>query len=105
MESLTEQIQELVDSPHRIDYFRSVARSRIQEFYNWEWITDFYVDLFDRMLNGKRLISYEEYLDAKNGKEEGVENLGMRVRSNEQAERPLILSDSGAQLALVAPKL
>lgn len=62
MESLVEQIQELVDSPNKVAFFRSKATSRIQEFYNWEWITDFYIDLFMRMMNGARLISYDEFL-------------------------------------------
>jgi hypothetical protein len=71
VEDLAEKVQELVDCPDKVAYFRSVARSRIQEFYNWEWITDFYVDMFTRMMNDERLISYDEFLKMKRAETSG----------------------------------
>ena len=60
--SLAEKLQELVDSPETVTYFRGKARSRIEQYYNWEWITDFYEDLFLRMIGMESLISYDEFL-------------------------------------------
>ena len=62
-DSLAEKLQELVDSPETVTYFREKAHSRIEQYYNWEWITDFYEDLFVRMIGKKSLISYDEFLD------------------------------------------
>ena len=61
-DSLSEKLQELIDSPETITYFRSKARSRIEQYYNWEWITEFHEDLFARMIDKETLMSYDEYL-------------------------------------------
>ena len=61
-DSLAEKLQELVDSPETVTYFRGKAHSRIEQYYNWEWLTDFYEDLFIRMVVKKNLISYDEFL-------------------------------------------
>lgn len=63
--SLTEKLQELVDSQETVTYFRKKSRSRIEHYYNWEWITDFYEDLFMRMVLKNNLISYDEYLSTR----------------------------------------
>ena len=62
LESLVEKIEELIASPDIVVYFRQRVRSRVEQYYNWEWVTDFYEDLFTRMLRNDRLISYDEYL-------------------------------------------
>ena len=62
LDSLTEELQELIHSPETVTYFRGKARSRIEQYYNWEWIADFYEDLFARMISKESLISYDEYL-------------------------------------------
>jgi glycosyltransferase involved in cell wall biosynthesis len=63
--SLTEKLQELVGSKETVNYFRKKSRSRIEQYYNWEWLTDFYEDLFMRMVLKKKLISYDEYLSTR----------------------------------------
>jgi glycosyltransferase involved in cell wall biosynthesis len=65
LDSLTEKLQELIDYPETVTYFREKSRSRIEQYYNWEWVTDFYEDLFIRMIGKKTLISYDEYLGRK----------------------------------------
>ena len=65
LDSLTEKLQELIDYPETVTYFREKSRSRIEQYYNWEWVTDFYEDLFIRMIGKKTLISYDEYLERK----------------------------------------
>jgi glycosyltransferase involved in cell wall biosynthesis len=63
LESLTEKMQELVDSPETVDYFRNKVTARITRYYNWDWITGFYEDLFHRMRKGLSLLSYDRYLE------------------------------------------
>ena len=63
--SLAEKLQELVESPETVTYFREKARSRIEQYYNWEWITDFYEDLFVRLIGMENLISYDEFLERR----------------------------------------
>jgi glycosyltransferase involved in cell wall biosynthesis len=65
LDSLSEKMQELIDFPEKVDYYRGKVRSRIEQYYNWEWITDFYEDLFMRMLRNEMLISYDEYLKTR----------------------------------------
>ena len=67
LDNLTEKLQELIDSPETVTYYRGKARSRIERYYNWEWITDFYEDLFARMICKESLISYDKYLLRKRG--------------------------------------
>ncbi len=61
-ESLTEVLQELIDTPERVLFYRNKVRSRIDGYYNWDWVTTFYEDLFCRMVRKDNLISYDEYL-------------------------------------------
>jgi glycosyltransferase involved in cell wall biosynthesis len=65
LDSLSEEVQELINFPEKVAHFRKKVRSRIEEYYNWEWITDFYEDLFGRMLSNKNLMSYDEYLEMR----------------------------------------
>lgn len=58
-------LQELNDDPRTVQSCRDRAQQRIENYYNWEWITGFYEDLFDRMVRSRRLVSYDTYLDAQ----------------------------------------
>lgn len=61
-DSLAEVLQELVDDPERVAAMKTKARGRITGYYNWEWITDFYIDLFERLKRGEPAVSYDDYL-------------------------------------------
>ncbi len=63
--SLAELLQTLVDHPDKVDAMKEKARYRIATYYNWEWITDFYLDLFSRLAAGKPTVSYDEYLSSR----------------------------------------
>ena len=65
LDSLTEIIQELIISPEKVKYYRERVISRIKNYYNWEWITDFYEYLFARMIRKAELISYSDYIKTK----------------------------------------
>lgn len=60
--SLTACMAELLRNPGTIEQMRQRARQRILEYYNWEWVADFYVDLFNRLLERRPAISYDSYL-------------------------------------------
>jgi len=62
LKSLIDTIDELIKNPNIVERYRKRARKRIETFYNWEWITSFYEDLFIRLLNKKSLISYDAFL-------------------------------------------
>ena len=49
--SLSKKIQELIDDPFLVDNFRKKVTSRIQKYYNWEWVTSFYEMIFDNLLS------------------------------------------------------
>jgi glycosyltransferase involved in cell wall biosynthesis len=61
-ESLTETLTTLIQSPDEVAAYRRKAVSRIETYYNWEWVTDFYEDLFQRLTTGSGRIQYDEYL-------------------------------------------
>jgi glycosyltransferase involved in cell wall biosynthesis len=61
-ESLTEVLKDLVDHPEKVEAFRSKVTSRIENYYNWEWVTSFYEDLFKRMCSGHDHIQYDAYV-------------------------------------------
>ncbi len=62
--SLSDVLQGLEDHPDRVTSFRTRVRSRIERYYNWEWVTDFYEDLFQRMLERCPTQSYDDFLSA-----------------------------------------
>jgi glycosyltransferase involved in cell wall biosynthesis len=64
-ERLRNKLQELIDDPEEVERFRRRAVSRITDYYNWEWITDFYENLFDSMVKRRPVISYEDFLKNK----------------------------------------
>lgn len=61
-DSLAEMLHLLVLSPEQVEMYRAKAVSRIETYYNWEWVTDFYEDLFDRLLRGTERLQYDEFL-------------------------------------------
>jgi exopolysaccharide biosynthesis WecB/TagA/CpsF family protein len=63
--SLTHMLQQLVDQPGEVRQLRERAVERIETYYNWEWITDFYERLFERLRERRPLIQYDEWLAAK----------------------------------------
>ena len=64
-EDLQTQLQMLLDHPELVAQHRKGAVTRIRDYYNWEWITDFYEDLFRRMKQGERFNSYDEFLKGR----------------------------------------
>jgi glycosyltransferase involved in cell wall biosynthesis len=61
-ERLRNKLQELIDAPEAVEGFRRKASSRITDYYSWEWVTDFYENLFTCLISGKPAISYDEFL-------------------------------------------
>jgi glycosyltransferase involved in cell wall biosynthesis len=66
LEALQERLQELADHPEAVAEWRQKAVRRILEYFNWEWITDFYEELFTRLCENRPPISYDEFLRCKN---------------------------------------
>jgi glycosyltransferase involved in cell wall biosynthesis len=60
--ALAGKLNELILDPTRVEACRRNVAQRVKEYYNWEWITDFYEDLFRRMRAGVEVISYDQYL-------------------------------------------
>ena len=52
----------LLANPDEVSLYRKRVRSRIENYYNWEWITDFYEDLFGRLKARRALVSYDDFL-------------------------------------------
>ena len=63
--SLQKTLGDLISDPAKIEELRPKARRRIETYYNWEWIADFYVDLFGRLIEKRAAISYDEFLKSK----------------------------------------
>lgn len=62
--SLRAVLAELLQDPTRIEAARPKALARIRTYYNWEWVTSFYEDLFNRLIRCDPLISYDEFMAA-----------------------------------------
>lgn len=60
--SLTAALQQLVGDPQAVAGYRAKAASRIETYYNWDWVTSFHELLFERLIRGERPISYDDYL-------------------------------------------
>ena len=54
----------LLAHPEEVAEYRTRVRSRIEGYYNWDWIADFYEDLFGRLKDGRSLVSYHEFISA-----------------------------------------
>ncbi|MGE4489122.1 MAG: glycosyltransferase [Kiritimatiellales bacterium] len=59
--SLTEVMQDLTEHPDRVNSYRAKVASRIENYYNWEWVTSFYEDLFRRLVERSPTQSYDEF--------------------------------------------
>ena len=59
-------LQELVDDVGRVRELRRLSRRRVETFYNWEWVTQFYEELFVRMGRGEACPSYDAWLAQRN---------------------------------------
>jgi glycosyltransferase involved in cell wall biosynthesis len=61
-DSLAEVMQDLLDHREKVESFRRRVVSRIEQYYNWEWITSFYEDLFQRLKERRPFIQYDEFI-------------------------------------------
>lgn len=64
LESLRQALGRLLCHPDLVQAMRERARTRIERFYNWEWVTDFHVDLFTRLRESRPPVNYGEFLRA-----------------------------------------
>ena len=64
-DSLAEKLRDLISDKDRVEGCRQRVSQRVRDYYNWEWITDFYEDLFCRVKAGRARISYDEFLQLK----------------------------------------
>ena len=65
VEALAREWQWIEEHPAEVQAYRDQVRTRIETYYNWEWVTDFYEDLFGRMKSGKRAVSYDAFLEGR----------------------------------------
>lgn len=63
--SLASVLQDLVDHPDKVEAVQGRARDRIAGYYNWDWITDFYEDLFRRLIEKRKPVCYDEFLTSQ----------------------------------------
>lgn len=63
--ALRDTLAGLLANPERVAALRPLARTRIETYYNWEWIADFHEDLFRRLVEKRPAISYDEFLKSK----------------------------------------
>ena len=66
-DSLTEVMQALVNHPEKVDEYRAKVTSRIENYYNWEWVTSFYEELFQRLKDGRDYVQYDEFIAGSAG--------------------------------------
>jgi glycosyltransferase involved in cell wall biosynthesis len=60
--ALAAALQRLLDAPAEVASLRARATRRISGYYNWEWITDFYVELFRRLRARQPLLQYDDFV-------------------------------------------
>ena len=65
LEGLVESLQHLLDSPAEVALCRGRVTERIRSYYNWTWVTDFYEAMFERLIKGEALISYDAFVNAR----------------------------------------
>ena len=63
--SLAEEIQGLIENPDKVQSYRDRVTSRIENYYNWEWVTSFYEDMFERLIKKEPVIQYSEFVANK----------------------------------------
>ncbi len=64
-ENLAGELTELIGDQSRVAVLRNKASTRIQNFYNWGFITEFYEDLFSRLRKGSDVVSYDQHLKGR----------------------------------------
>ena len=67
VDSLAQRLDSLIHDPALVQEYRDKVRSRIVNYYNWDRVTDFYEDLFGRMVEGAPLISYDQFIGKPSG--------------------------------------
>jgi len=65
LEGLAESLQHLLESPDEVAAYRDRVTERIRSYYNWTWVTDFYEDMFHRLVRRERTISYDQFLEQR----------------------------------------
>lgn len=86
-ESLRASLEKLLANPDRVEHYRKKAASRIANFYNWEWICDFYEELFQRLVNRQPPRNYDEFL-AATGRGEAALPVPPATSPNQEAGAP-----------------
>ncbi len=61
-DSLVEEMQALLEDRARVEEYRRRAVSRIEGYYNWEWVTSFYEDLFERLIERRDFVQYDSFI-------------------------------------------
>ncbi|MCX7010332.1 MAG: WecB/TagA/CpsF family glycosyltransferase [Kiritimatiellaeota bacterium] len=82
--SLQAVLARLLSHPEEVVDYRARVRARISGYYNWEWITDFYADLFARMTKQYRLISYDSFL--RHRRDGSAQSMVLRVEDLPRAD-------------------
>lgn len=59
---LASVLNRLLAEPDIVQQLRNKASSRIDSYYNWDWITSFYEDFFRRLVQNDTRLSFDEYL-------------------------------------------
>jgi len=59
---LKEALVGLLEDRGQVEAYRARVHSRIETYYNWDWVTAFYEDLFARLLKREHLMSYDDFL-------------------------------------------
>lgn len=61
--SLAEVLEKAILYKSLVRGYRKKVRERIEKYYNWDAITDFYEDLFNRLLKRRSLVTYDVFLE------------------------------------------
>ena len=61
-DSLVEVMQDLVENDDKVQGYREKVTSRIENYYNWEWVTSFYEDLFLCLTERRNFMQYDEFI-------------------------------------------
>jgi glycosyltransferase involved in cell wall biosynthesis len=65
VESLRAALDAAARDPDRVAAIRPLARERISGFYNWEWIADFYEELFLRIVRGEAPLDFNVFVEGR----------------------------------------
>lgn len=67
-ESLVQALTDLIQRPDKVEEFRSRVTKRIMNYYNWDWITSFYLELFESVLTKQDPCKYDDYIISQGNK-------------------------------------